>query len=808
MKRTLIRTSIAVVWCVALGASLYAAGTTFWRMETYADFARGRFTGVSLSREGKLSLAPRLDEVFASNQALVWAAAQDAAGNVYLGTGHQGKVYRVDAQLKTTEFFDAPEPDIFALAVDRDNNVYAGASPDGKVYRIGRDGKSTEFFDPKAKYIWSLAVGDDGALYVGTGDRGRIYRVTADGQGQLFYDTNQAHVMSLALTGERNVIAGTAPNGLLFRISPAGKGFVLYDAPLAEIHSVALAADGTILASAMAASPQRGPAMMWPGAPGVPMGPAASVSITVQASTENEAAPALPGTAATQGERPPGDTDQQLPDPGGQAPDKAARDAAAAAAGATVPLPAVDFPAGTRSAIYRVGRNDTVETIWSSNDESVYDVLPSRDTVLFSTDESGRIYELTADKRTTLLAQTNEEQTTRLLARGADVLAATANQGKLFRMGTAPGARGEYESPVRDTQSTSRWGKLIWRGTAPDGARIEFQSRTGNSSVPDNTWSDWSPTRPAEKAAGSGEFSEQITSPPARYLQWKAVLHAAADGRGAAHAARAGENARTAVLEEVAVAYLPHNRAPVINSLTVSPSSSAALPAVPAPAGAASAGSFEPMVVVVDDGGASNKSSTPQVSAGPPGAAFPGRGGASLPTIVIAWQAEDPDNDRLTYAVSIRGEGESQWKLLKDNIREMSFQPEPERFPDGKYQVRVAASDAESNPRETARTAEHFSAPFIIDNTPPVVRAAGQQRQGASAEVRFEVSDAASVLQRAEYSVNAGPWAPVFSEDGIVDSRDERFVIRLDGLAAGEHVVLLRAYDSGGNAGIGKAILK
>lgn len=780
--------ALVLVLLVLVYTPGFSGGTTFWQMDTFSDFARGTFTGVSLTRDGKLSLAPRLEEVFATGQALVWTVVEDRAGNVYLGTGHAGKVFRLDAQFKSKEFFDAPEPDVFALAVDAANNVYVGASPDGKVYKVSPDGKSQEFFNPQAKYIWSLAVALDGSLFVGTGDRGRIYKVSADGQGKLFYETHQTHVMTLALAADGALVAGSEPNGLLYRITPQGKGFVLYDAPLAEIHSVAVAADGTVFASAIAAGGQRGRGMVGAGADltAAAEGSLAPASITVQAT---------PPVEPNQKKDPRDPKDK--PKEAQEAAEKAAREAAAAAAAASLPVPTLDFTTGTRSAIYRVAPDRTVETVWSSREESVYDILPGPGGLLFSTDERGRVYQLNSEKQTTLLVQTNEEQTTRLLRRGPHVLAATSNLGKLFRLGTSPGERGWYESPVKDSRSISRWGKLSWRADVPSGARVEFYTRGGNSSTPDQTWSDWEPARQRSAVGGREDlFDDQIVSPPARYMQWKAVFHAAPQAAGG----------RSAVIEEVSVAYLPQNRAPIIQSVFVNPwaaNSGAGRPPASAPQPLPGAGA-EPMVVIVDDSPAA-KSSAPQMA--PPFPPSP-RPNTTQPTINIGWQAEDPDGDRLAFTVYIRGEGESEWKLLKDNLHETSFQPEPETLPDGKYQVRLVASDAEHNPRETARTAGQLSAPFLIDNTPPAVRLLKQERRGASAEVRFEVADAASVLRRAEYSVDGGPWFPVYSEDGIVDSRLETFLLRLDKLVPGEHVVVMRAYDSGNNAGMGKAVLK
>ena len=775
-----VRTShclLAVLLATALACPAFPAGAIFWQMETYADFARGTFTGVSLGRDGKLSVAPRLEEVFSTDQALVWAVVEDRASNLYLGTGHAGKVFKLDAEMKAQEFFDAPEPDVFALAVDRDNNLFVGTSPDGKVYKISPAGKAQEFFNPQAKYIWAMVVTPEGMLYVGTGDRGRIYRVSPDGTGSLFFDTQQTHVMSLALGPDQALVAGSEPNGLLYRISPAGKAFVLYDAPLEEIHDVVVEPDGSVLAAAMARGQRR---LGSTGGALVSGGQSAAVSVTISA----KAVPS-PG--------PEGQEEKEKLQEARKAAERAAQQAASAAA--TFATPTMHFPGVTRSAIYRIAPDGSVEEMWSSERESVYGILPAAEGLLFSTDERGRVYQLNAEKQTTLLVETEEEQTTRLLRRGSDVLVATSNFGKLFRLGTTPDKHGSYESPVQDTGRISRWGKLSWRAGVPAGTRVEFLTRSGNSSTPDHTWSEWTQTSHPGAVGGREDlFDQQVKSPPARYLQWKAVLRSA--------------EGRSPSLEEVSVAYLPQNRAPIIRSVKVAPASlpapAAQLPSAAPPA--ASGASTEPMVVVVRDTvTASEKRGAPQVSAPKPG---PAQRRARQSGITIAWQAEDPDGDRMSFNLYIRGEGETQWKLLKENLNKFRFQPEPESLPDGKYQVRLVASDAQGNPPQTARSTEERSAPFLIDNTPPQVRLLTQQRKGSAAQVHFRVTDAASVLRRAEYSVDAGPWLPVYSQDGIVDSRLEDFVLRAENLKPGEHLVVLRAYDLGDNAGMGKAVLK
>src|SRR6185295_12635002 len=209
--------------------------------------------GVSISDTGVLMLAPKLTEVFNSQQTYIWSTALDNQGNVFLGTGHDGKIFRVPANGAGSLLYDAAELDVTAL-VAKDGVLYAGTSPDGKVYRITADGKAEVYFDPDDKYIWSLALLNDGSLAVGTGDSGKLYRVKSAGakpESSLLVNTTQTHVISLAVTAQGDLIAGTDSGGLVLRVSPEGKTFALFDTQLREIHALAPAADGSIYALAL-----------------------------------------------------------------------------------------------------------------------------------------------------------------------------------------------------------------------------------------------------------------------------------------------------------------------------------------------------------------------------------------------------------------------------------------------------------------------------------------------------------------------------------------------------------------------------
>jgi hypothetical protein len=293
---------------------------------------------------------------------------------------------------------------------------------------------------------------------------------------------------------------------------------------------------------------------------------------------------------------------------------------------------------------------------------------------------------------------------------------------------------------------------------------------------PDRTWSAWS-------APLAGADGSPVASPNARYIQWRAEF--------------GGSAGNTPILDSTTLAYLPQNTPPTVKNISVATQFGAAAAAKPATTQAVSS-SYSITVTDTGDSGPATSAGTPTQAVARPGVRH----------LVVMWQAEDPDNDRLTFTLHFRGEGEREWKLLKSNLAESAFTVDGDVLADGKYFFRVTASDLASNPASTAREAELISPPVLVDNTPPLVTSGAVKRAGAGVEIDFEAADAASMLRRAEYSVDAGPWTPAEASDGILDSLQERLLVRLEGLAAGEHLVVLRVYDSAENAGLAKLLLK
>ncbi len=722
-----------VVCFLTCSSTAFAGEPIVWEMSSRAELLRGEAHGVSVTDAGTLMLAPRFTQLFDTAQAYIWSSAIDSAGNVYLGTGHEGRIFRVTPDGRGSLFYKAAELDVTALAVGGDGALFAGTSPDGKVYRITANGHGEVYFAPGDKYIWSLAILPDGSLAVGTGDKGKLYRVGSAGakpESSLLLSTTQTHVMSLIVGKQGDLIAGTDPGGLVLRISPQGKAFALFNAPLREIHSLASAADGSIYALAIseAAPAGRGPAQ--PGATppvGEVSGVAAGVAAAIGAGEEAGA--------------------PQQPQP-------------------TPPPRSRNDLSNARSAVFHVLVDGGADILWSSNSIMAFAVAAApRGGVLIGTSDKGRIYSVTDDSRDTLLVQSPEGQISSLVARGADVLAATSNQGKLFRLGEEMLSEGSYESPVRDAKLMSSWGRIWWRGRGP----IELQTRTGNSERPDATWSDWS--EPYREAGGS-----QVVSPKARFIQWRALLRSSGDMNAA------GETR----LEDVSIAYLPRNVAPEVLSITILPPGVALQPQVQVPTDPnIEASGLDPSLF----------GAVAPVQA-PPRRVYQ-RGARSL-----QWQAEDRDGDTLEYAIYYRSLNESTFRLLKDHARENFYTVDAASLADGRYVFKIVASDALDNPPGLARTGERVSEPVDIDNTPPVARLVGSaQIEGDRVRAVFDVEDTTGRIKRAEVSVDGGPWHLVFPDDGIADSPRERYSLDLPVKGDGEHTVSLRAFDNSGNVG-------
>jgi len=181
----------------------------------------------------------------------------------------------------------------------------------------------------------------------------------------------------------------------------------------------------------------------------------------------------------------------------------------------------------------------------------------------------------------------------------------------------------------------------------------------------------------------------------------------------------------------------------------------------------------------------------------------------------VLWSAHDDNDDDLRYAVYFRGEGEHDWKLLKDNLEQKFHSWDTTAMPDGAYYLKIVASDAPSNPPAAALKTERESERFEVDNTPPSIEkiqaspsaASADRSPGASYDFRFTASDATSSVEKAQYSVDGAEWILLAPVTGISDSKTESYEFTVQGLSPGEHTIAVRAYDRFENVGAAKTTI-
>ncbi len=710
MTRTaplMLGTALAVSATLAL--PLVAAGPTRWEVSTAEQWLKGRSDQVAVDREGRITLGPSIQEVHEDNAPSLWDIITAPDGTVYAGTGNDGRVVAFDGK-RTRTLFDSEELQIHALAWHGDG-LLAASSPAGKVYKIAPDGTFRTFFDPEDTYIWALLVGANDDVFVATGSKARVHRVARDGSNpRVVFESAAANVTALALAGDGQLLVGTDNPGRLYRVPAAGgRAFALMDGPHTQVQAIRPAPGGgafvlAVTPTASSSSPTAAPPASGPA-------PVASVSTEVSIIAVGDQVVSTPSQSS---DTPP------------------------------------SSGAGTkgRGTVYRLSAEGLAETYWDAASELPFDIAQGPDDSLFVTAEGGAIYWLDGDPvRVSRLGQTASQQVTRMTRAGNRYLLAGSNPGKLYTLDAEPARSGSYVSDVRDAAAGATWGLLHWEGLVPAPSSVVFSTRSGNTATPDDTWSEWAPVRSEERVL-------RITSPPARYMQWRVELSA-------------GRKGPSPVLDAVTITYLGANRRPRVTSVTAH---------APGVVFQQPFGTQEPPEL------AGYASTTPApardralaaASATSSGAAT-GRRLYQKGFQTLQWDAADPDGDDLRYKLLLRRVGSGTWSELAKDLVGTVYTWDTTQQADGRYYVRVVASDGRVNPTDLALEGEREQGPFTVDNTAPVITT---ERTPDDQPLRIVVTDATSPLTRVDLLQADGRWVPLFPTDGVMDALQERFAI-------------------------------
>ena len=736
----------------AVSSNAAAQGTHLWQQSQMEEFEKGTPAGVSIESDGHLRQGPGLTEQLTTPSTFVWSLAVGKGSRVFAGTGSPATVLRLGEKPGDKPFtlFETRDLSTQALRLGPDGSLYAATVPGGKVYKLNSD-STTKLDESNAPVVFDAAKADDAS----SSDS----KASSSPSGQSHY------IWDLTFDSAGRLYIATGNPGAVYRIDPTKPGAapeLFFKSDEAHIRTLAWDAKGNLIAGSdgsglvyridaqgkgyvLFEAPRREITSIAIGAngtiyaacvgdksrnplPPLPVQGIASVSITVVQPQSLQAANA-----------------------------------------------SASVPEGTE--IFALTEGQAPRSLWTSKDAIVYALAARPDGLLALSGNRGQIYRIQDDGSYADVAHLQAQQGLSFASmRDAEgmgaVFVGTGNTGKVFELGAAE--THEYASNVLDAGAFARFGRVE---IEPGSSGYDILTRTGNVEQPVRGWSDWQPL-----AEGS------VASPPGRFLQWKAVLHAGG------------------VLGSVGVNYLPVNSAPVVDELVVVPG-----------ARLNPQTNFPQNQTINITFPTANQSSGITYDAG---TSQPLQAVKDRTAVTVRWAAHDNDGDTLSYAIYMRSDGDSEWWPLKKKIKEQAYSFDATLIPDGGYRIKVVASDALSHSLGDALTSEKISDRFVIDTTPPVIanlKAASQQGTCAGTNcpraflVSFDAEDSASPIARAEYSLDAGPWQYVDPAGQISDSRREHYEFRIsldvEAGKIGEHLITVRAYDRYDNVGVAKTII-
>jgi hypothetical protein len=668
---------------------------------------------------------------------------------------------------KFDEIFDTSSAYLWAVARDSKGNTYAGGGPGAKLYRLSPRGDKKTLAVLDGLDIHAIAIDSKDRVYAATSPDGKVYRVSPDGKCEVFYDPKAKYIWALVFNKEGDLFVATGDGGAVHRVKPDGHGSVFFKSEETHVRSMAIDPAGNLI---LGTDPGGLVLRVSPAGESFVLYQMSKMEVTsvavakdgciyaagVGSKSSGSAAP--PAPAASSSTLPATNQPQLRP----QAPPPASL-----AASGTVSM--------TGSDLYRIDPDGNPEKIWSGEDTIYAIAFDPQGRVLLGSGNKGFIYRIDSDVLHTALVSAPSTQVTAFVT-GTDgvIYAVTGNVGKVYRLGPGLAPTGSIESDVFDAGFFSQWGRLSFEANV-NGGSIAISTRSGNLDEPERNWSHWS--APIDSPKG-----DRVVSPSARFIQWKGVLTA--------------NGGQSPELEAVSVAYLQRNVAPRIEAIEITPpnykfpapplglppSQSITLP----PIGKAS--SIAPLSLSIEPG-------TPSTM--PYAKSFIG----------ARWTASDENGDSLIYTIEIRGVHETNWKLLKDKVKDKYLSWDTTAFPDGEYRIRVTASDSPSNPPADALTASSISDPFLIDNTPPRIDNFSATQSGGKLHATWKATDPLCNIKQAEYSLDGGDWTLVAPVTKLSDSLDLSYDLALDHVTPGEHTLTVRVEDDHDNEAAGKVVV-
>ena len=825
-NRKIFMKNITGWWMAALvlllcGTGLQAVETNFVTHETETQFKDGEPNNVLISSRGELALGFQAQKLL-KDIGQTWVVndiAQTPDGAIYVATSGAGYIYRIRDGKNPEVIFGKDQKAIrhvFSLAVDRDGRLLAGASGEkAQLLRLTADGKSEILWKGQdIVYIWNIQVASDGTLYLATGPDGEILSMDAKGQNvKVVYKAKEKNILALALARDgQTLFAGGDEYGLIYKIDlETKKTTIAYDTQHAEISAMVFDERGNLYVSTADASAARpgaklilsegkeGRAEKETPAQGEPQKeePKSSEEKPSEKNGKSDSkdpnAPAAPGktgekeTPQTENgknsEKTAPKTESAKTEPaktGSGNADKKPDAVSPAGTSAQVATPAQAAPTTPRPTAMpgSAGPSGGARPRSGGNTNEVFKITPKGYVVslfnkpvvildmayadsgelLLATGTEGRVIHLDVETREAVIiydAKPAAQVSAILKTANGPFYAGLANPAGLVAVEADFAREGYYVSPPIDADQVSLWGQVRLEADIPFGASLKFATRTGNTSEPrKGGWQDWTEPVDAREALA-------VKSEPGRFLQYK-LIFGSQDGE------------KTALVRRVKIASLTPNLPPRVESFEMTPM------AAPGAGGMVGASMPRP--------------------AGMPGQPSEGTPGPQ-PVMQLKWTATDANKDTMKYEVFLRPLNGAPWLRIGKDLDQPLLRWDSRTVADGRYEFRVVASDAPSNPEGLEQTGARVSKPLLVDNTPPEIANVQTRLENKRLRVTAVLEDALSPIAEARYNLDsAEDWRVVLAADRIFDSQREELDFEVKVEDAGPHLLSVQVKDAQGNS--------
>jgi hypothetical protein len=587
----------------------------------------------------------------------------------------------------------------------------------------GNDGRLIEYSkagakvvaDSDAMVLTSLCKGFGGRVFVAALPGGKILEFAQGKLKDWVTLPDDAQIYQLAFDPTSQVLfAATGPEGKLYRIGADAKPQVYFDAPEQHLGSLAISKRGVLAGTGDKAKLYEVNA---PGRSRVLYDFGMTEVRAIQVGANGDVF-ALANDIKS---------GRSLPSSGSEAAKKT--------------------PSSGRGVLYRFENGETPELLLESSDEHLASLsLDARGVPVVGTGEKGRVYTVDAERHAVLLADVDERQVSSVSFGSGGTLVVASDPLVVHPLRGVGGADAVWTSAVLDAGFRARFGRLGWEGKG----QVDFETRSGNTKEPDDSWTPWA--KPSNAPA-------KVTSEPARFLQIRARFKSDA----------------AAEVREVNVAFVTDNLKALVTEIEVESTSTESF--------------AEPDDKLAPSGGPI--------------------GGKPSDELELSWKVDNADKDELRYRLWYSPLKTGQWfPMFEPNQvwTKPSYTWDTSDLPEGKYRIRVEASDELANAPARVKRHQLESHVVVVDNTAPVI----ESMAVAGRRATIRVSDGVGPIARVEVSVaGTDVWWPFEPVDGLYDDPTETFELDLATISpTGAALLTVRAYDQENNQVIGEIWLK